>query len=139
MVVIPLVFTSVICGVAQIAREEDFGRLGLKTLLLLFPYWHTCCCYRFALCKFTPARVGGSEVKEAIIASQKTSSFGSLEQALNTAENGWLNLIEIFHRMVPPNLFLAATEGRLLGLICFGLLFGFFCGKLKTDLKRLTT
>ena len=34
MVVIPLVLTSVICGVSQIAGERDFGRLGLKTLLL---------------------------------------------------------------------------------------------------------
>ena len=34
MVVIPLVLTSVICGVSQIAGDKDFGRLGLKTLLL---------------------------------------------------------------------------------------------------------
>ena len=34
MVVIPLVLTSVICGVSQIAGDKDFGRLGLKTLLI---------------------------------------------------------------------------------------------------------
>ena len=34
MVVIPLVMTSVICGVSQISTDKDFGRLGLKTLLL---------------------------------------------------------------------------------------------------------
>ena len=33
MVVIPLVMTSIICGVAKIGGEKDFGRLGLKTLL----------------------------------------------------------------------------------------------------------
>ena len=33
MVVIPLVMTSIICGVARIGGEKDFGRLGLKTLL----------------------------------------------------------------------------------------------------------
>ena len=32
MVVIPLVLTSVICGVAQISSDQDFGRLGLKTV-----------------------------------------------------------------------------------------------------------
>ena len=137
MVVIPLVFTSVICGVAQIAREKDFGRLGLKTLLL-YSLTGILAVATGLLCVnlLQPGYVA-PRIKEAIIASQKTSSFGSLEQALNTAENGWLNLIEIFHRMVPPNLFLAATEGQLLGLICFGLLFGFFLGKLKTDLRDL--
>ena len=33
MVVIPLVMTSIICGVAKIGGEKDFGRLGLKTFL----------------------------------------------------------------------------------------------------------
>ena len=34
MVVIPLVLTSVICGVSQISGDRDFGRLGIKTLLI---------------------------------------------------------------------------------------------------------
>ena len=33
MVVIPLVMTSIICGVAKIGGEKDFGRLGVKTIL----------------------------------------------------------------------------------------------------------
>ena len=33
MVVIPLVMTSIICGVAKIGGEKDFGRLGTKTLI----------------------------------------------------------------------------------------------------------
>ena len=48
-----------------------------------------------------------------------------VDGAIDQADKG-LQLIEIFHRMVPPNLFKAATEGQLLGLIFFGLLFGFF-------------
>ena len=32
MVVIPLVVTSIICGVAKIGSESGFGRLGLKTI-----------------------------------------------------------------------------------------------------------
>ena len=137
MVVIPLVLTSVICGVAQIAGEKDFGRLGLKTLLL-YSLTGILAVATGLLCVnlMQPGHVD-PKIKEAIIASQETSSLGSLEQALNTAEDGWSNLIEIFHRMVPPNLFLAATEGQLLGLICFGLLFGFFLGKLKSDLRDL--
>ena len=75
------------------------------------------------------------KIKEAIITSQTSTSLGSLANALDTAENGWANLIEIFHRMVPPNLFLAASEGQLLGLICFGLLLDFF-RKIREDLRQ---
>ena len=32
MVVIPLVVTSIICGVSKIGGQEGFGRLGLKTM-----------------------------------------------------------------------------------------------------------
>ena len=38
MVVIPLVMTSIICGVAKIGEDKDFGRLGLKTLFFCF-WW----------------------------------------------------------------------------------------------------
>ena len=136
MVVIPLVLTSVICGVAQIAGEKDFGRLGLKTLLL-YALTGILAVATGLLCVnlLQPGYVD-PEIKEAIIASQETSSLGSLEKALDTAENGWGNLIEIFHRMVPPNLFSAAVEGQLLGLICFGLLFGFFLGKINVELRQ---
>ena len=136
MVVIPLVLTSVICGVAQISGEKDFGRLGIKTLLLysltgILAVATGLLCVNF----LQPGHVD-PEIKEAIIASQTSTSLGSLANALDTAENGWANLIEIFHRMVPPNLFLAASEGQLLGLICFGLLFGFFLGKIREDLRQ---
>ena len=135
MVVIPLVLTSVICGVSQIAGERDFGRLGLKTLLL---YSLTgilaVATGLFCVNLLQPGDVA-PEIKEAIIASQASTSLGSLENALDTAENGWANLLQIFHRMVPPNLFSAAAEGQLLGLICFGLLFGFFLGHIKPELR----
>ena len=32
MIVVPLVTTSIICGIANVGGEKDFGRLGLKTL-----------------------------------------------------------------------------------------------------------
>ena len=46
-----------------------------------------------------------------------------LGKFLQVADSGWSNLLEIFHRMVPSNLFSVAVEGQLLGLICFASLF----------------
>lgn len=38
--------------------------------------------------------------------------------------------MELFLRMVPPNIFGAAAEGQMLGIITFALLYGFFAGRL---------
>lgn len=135
MVVIPLVLTSVICGVAQIASDRDFGRLGIKTLLF-YSLTGILAVATGLLCVniLEPGMVDPS-VKDAILASQQSSSLDSVEHAMETANHGWTNLIQIFHRMLPPNLFLAATEGQLLGLICFGLLFGFFLGHIKPEFR----
>ena len=45
MVVIPLVVTSIICGVSKIGGESGFGRLGLKTMGF-YALTGFCCLYR---------------------------------------------------------------------------------------------
>ena len=62
---------------------------------------------------------------------QSDGHSSKIEGAQRTeADKGWTGILEIFHRMVPANLFKAAVEGQLLGLIFFSLLFGFFITKL---------
>jgi proton glutamate symport protein len=136
MVVVPLVFTSVICGVAQISADQDFGRLGLKTVLFysltgLLAVATGLICVNL----LQPGDVN-PELKERIIANHSLEVSSKVDQAMETANHGWENILQIFHRMVPSNLFDAAANGQLLGLISFGLLFGFFLGKLKTELRQ---
>jgi proton glutamate symport protein len=136
MIVIPLVLTSVICGVSQIAGDKDFGRLGLKTLLL-YSLTGILAVTTGLLCVnlIRPGLVD-PEVRDALSYDLNAAQPSSLESALQVADSGWSNLLEIFHRMVPPNLFTAAVEGQLLGLICFGLLFGFFLGQTKPEFQK---
>lgn len=136
MVVIPLVVTSVICGVAQISADKDFGRLGLKTVLfysltgLLAVATGLICVNLLQPGEVEPA------LKEQILSNQSADVSSKVGQAMQTADHGWENILQIFHRMVPSNLFDAAVNGQLLGLITFGLLFGFFLGKLKGELRE---
>jgi proton glutamate symport protein len=129
MVVIPLVLTSVICGVSQISSDRDFGRLGLKTLLIYSLTGLLAVCTGLLCVNLIKPGDVDQETKDAIIANQGGGHSPSMDKAMQTANDGWQNLAEIFHRMLPPNLFSAAAEGQLLGLICFGLLFGFFLGR----------
>ena len=136
MVVIPLVVTSVICGVAQISADKDFGRLGLKTVLFysltgLLAVATGLICVNL----LQPGNVE-PDLKAQILSKQSVEISSKVDQAMQTADHGWENILHIFHRMVPSNLFDAAVNGQLLGLITFGLLFGFFLGKLKGVLRE---
>ena len=139
MVVIPLVMTSIICGVARIGGEKDFGRLGLKTLLFysltgLLAVITGLSCVNL----FSPGIVE-PEIQAQILANQPQGENGKIEGAIDNANRGMKSLLEIFHRMVPVNLFKAAVEGQLLGLIFFSLLFGFFISKLPSQARDQQT
>ena len=136
MIVIPLIMTSIICGVAKIGGEDNFKRLGIKT----FGF--------YALSGLLAVGTGllsvnilepglvDDEIREQMFDRQNSIESKKFKNALGQAENGWSNLLQIFHRMVPPNIFKAAVDGQLLGLIFFSLLFGFFIARLKKDSKE---
>ena len=135
MVVIPLIITSIICGVAKIGAESNFKRLGLKTfgfygLSGILAVTVGLLCVNI----FEPGIVN-AEIREKMLSSHNAFDQEKLGSAMQRADDGWANLIEIFHRMVPTNLFKAAVEGQLLGLIFFSLLFGFFVSRLSDKLK----
>ncbi|MEC8043685.1 MAG: dicarboxylate/amino acid:cation symporter [Verrucomicrobiota bacterium] len=137
MIVIPLVMTSILCGVARIGAEKDFGRLGGKTIFLYALTGLLAVSTGLMFVNLLePGKVDES-VKEQILGSLNNNHASKVEGAIENAENGLENLLHIFHRMVPTNIFKAAVEGQLLGLIFFSLLFGYFISKLPADAKDL--
>lgn len=135
MVVIPLVMTSIICGVSKIGEDQDFGRLGLKTILF-YSLTGLLAVVVGLLCVnlIEPGQVE-PELRDKMLAGQNSIAGEKLDQALKNADKGWKGIFEIFQRMIPQNLFKAAADGQLLGLIFFSLLFGFFIARLPEKLK----
>jgi Na+/H+-dicarboxylate symporter len=136
MVVIPLVMTSIICGVAKIGEDKDFGRLGLKTLFF-YSLTGLLAVVVGLLCVnlIEPGQVD-AELREKMLGGQGTMEDKKVEKAFENADGGFKGIIEIFQRMIPQNLFKAAVEGQLLGLIFFSLLFGFFVARLPAKYKE---
>ena len=129
MVVIPLVMTSIICGVAKIGGEKDFGRLGLKTFLFYsLTGLLAVATGLFCVNLIEPGQVP-DEIRAQMLDNQSDGHSSKIEGALDQADK-----VDRYprnlHRMVPANLFKAAVEGQLLGLIFFSLLFRFFITKL---------
>lgn len=139
MVVIPLVLTSIICGVAKIGGESGFGRLGLKTIGFYTLTGFLAVCTGLLCVNLINPGIVDDEIREKMISSSTDSQSHKIEGALEHADQGIQGLLEIFHRMIPSNLFKAAAEGQLLGLIFFGLLFGFFISRLNPKARDTQT
>jgi len=139
MVVIPLVMTSIICGVAKIGEDKDFGRLGLKTLFF-YSLTGLLAVVVGLLCVnlIEPGQVD-PEIREKMLSGQSALEAQKVERAFEHADGGMKGILEIFQRMIPQNLFKAAVEGQLLGLIFFSLLFGFFIARLPGKYKQSQT
>jgi len=136
MVVIPLVVTSIIYGVAKIGSEAGFGRLGLKTIGFYALTGFFAVCTGLLCVNLMNPGIVDDKVREKMLSSASDSQSAKIEGAIDHADKGLQGLVEIFHRMVPSNLFKAATEGQLLGLIFFGLLFGFFVSRLSPKARE---
>ena len=136
MVVIPLVMTSIICGVAKIGEDKDFGRLGLKTLFF-YSLTGLLAVVVGLLCVnlIEPGQVD-AELREKMLSGQGEMEGKKVEKAFEHADGVFNGIIEIFQRMIPQNLFKGDVEGQLLGLIFFSLLFGFFVARLPAKFKE---
>lgn len=126
LVVVPLVAASIITGAAKMGSEEAFEKLGAKT------------CFYFVLNSFLAALLGLLLV--TVMAPGITShanlsnlaSIGKVQQLESLAEGNLFDQFAgILLKIVPSNILQVASQGQMLGLIFFSLLFGFFISKIE--------
>lgn len=118
MVIIPLILTSIISGITQIGSGRNLGRLGVKTLFYYISTSIIAILTGLVLVNLikpgSGADLGFSQQVEGFATESK--SFGE-------------TLIEI----IPTNVFEAFSEGRMLSVIFFALLFGFFITRINRE------
>lgn len=124
MLIMPLVFTSIVTGVAGLGGGEDFGRLGRRT----FGYYVTT--------SFLAVGLGLILVNLIRPGDGAQLGLSTAAQFGQESEN-WL---DILRRMVPENVFEAFTgNGNMLQVIFFALLFGFFITRAPEKPKKILT
>lgn len=113
MIVIPIVFSSLIVGVASIGKSADLGRIAGKTFLFYGTTTIVAILIGMILVNLFKPGVGidiaTSQSATEIVVQQDKISFG--DQLLN---------------IVPTNIFEDLAQGDLLAIIFFAILFGFF-------------
>ena len=122
MLIVPLVFSSIIMGVAGIGHTGALGRLGGKTLSFYLISSLMAIMIGLSVVNLTePGILDGEPAKDKIGLQADSSSF-----AHKVEGRGASDIVDVFLRMVPTNIVAAAAEGQMLGLIFFSLLFGYF-------------
>lgn len=129
LVVVPLVSTSIILGVARMGSEGSFGRLGAKTIGF------------FVATMFIAIMVGvsffllfspGTPNESMALVS---SSFGSQAAEITSQTQGdaFDKISQVILKLIPNNIFAAAAQGQMIGLILFSIVFGFFLSKIESQ------
>lgn len=122
MLIVPLIMSSIITGISGIGRSGALGRLGGKTLL----YYATTSLLAILIGltmvnMIQPGIVDGEPAREIVGFHEDTDAV-----AEKVSDKGIGDVVEVFVRMVPSNIVMAAANGQMLGLIFFSILFGYF-------------
>ncbi|WP_295409298.1 dicarboxylate/amino acid:cation symporter [uncultured Thiocystis sp.] len=121
MLIVPLILSSMIVGISGIGGAKDLKRLGAKTLGY------------FAATTLIAVLVGlflVNLIQPGVVDGDPKAVFGfsadatALQEQLSGRDGG--DVVDVFLRMIPANVVSAAANGEMLGLIFFGLLYGFF-------------
>ncbi|MGB5166586.1 MAG: dicarboxylate/amino acid:cation symporter [Woeseiaceae bacterium] len=127
MIIVPLVTSSIIVGVAGIGSGGKIGALGGKTLL--FYVSTTLAAILVGLLVINVVNPGIADGKPAGELLALEAPPADLMETISDKDAS--DVAEVFLRMVPENIFKAAADGQMLGLIFFAILFGFFMSHLS--------
>lgn len=133
MIVVPLIMSSIICGMVGIGGQKHFGRMGLKTLSYYFLSTLVSVLIGLGVANIMQPGTVGPELAQRMIrmSTQEASYTAQMAQGHSTG------FVDIFIRMVPTNIIGAASDnGQILGVICFSLLFGFFVANLPRHYRH---
>ena len=111
MVIIPLVLTSIITGVSGIGSAESLGRLGLKTMSFYIFTSLLAILLGLFLVNLIQPGIGAD-----LSLAEKVTSIPATEQSIG----------QLLLAAVPENIFRSLSNGDMLPIIFFAIIFGFF-------------
>ena len=135
MVIVPLIFSSIVTGIAGLGSGEGFGRLGVKTLLYYLSTSAIAILIGLGVVNLVEPGLTNGEPNPTVKAfiDQNQDEFARKgEQIAGTAggvseSSHALGVFgELVERMIPENMFaVASSNGEMLGLITISLVFAF--------------
>lgn len=129
MIIVPLIFSSIIVGVAGIGSGGSLSALGGRTLLFYAGTTLAATVLGLLLINLVgPGYQGGQPVGDMLALDASADELVALAEGRGPGD-----VAKVFHQMVPPNVIQAAATGQMLGIIFFALLFGYFMTQLSNE------
>jgi proton glutamate symport protein len=120
MIIVPLILTSIVTGVANIGDAQDLGKLGLKTIVYYITTSLFAILTGLLLVNFIQPGVGAD------------LGFSKSIEGIDVSSQGLGNVLM---KMVPTNIFQALASADMLAIIFFSILVGFFLMKIAKEYK----
>ena len=125
MIVVPLIVSSIIMGVHNMAGRENFGRVGGKTVGFYVATGLIAVVTGLVLVNVI--NPGGGESVKALSENMPDVS----DQLTRVEGRDAGDLVDVISRAVPDNIFAAAVNMELLALIFFSVVFGYFMARVE--------
>jgi proton glutamate symport protein len=141
MIIVPLIVTSVIAGIASLQGVKGFGRLGAKTIGFYLGSSLIAILIGLAFVNLIqPGLVSGEPnalIRQAFEQSASEASAAHVSKVVNAGEREASDFLDIFRAMLPENVVQAATDnGQMLGVIVFSILFAVAITRLPENEMR---
>jgi proton glutamate symport protein len=132
MLIVPLIVSAIICGLAGIADAGTLGRLGWRTLVFYVASGLLAILTGLLMVNLlAPGIVDGQP------AAQRLGLAADTEQVVSgVRERGTGDLVAVLQRLVPANPIGAAAEADMLGVVTFALLFAWALAQLPEATRR---
>jgi proton glutamate symport protein len=126
MLIVPLILASVITGVAQLGSGPDLGRLGVKTLVFYLITTLLAVLIALALVNIIePGVKDGQPVKDLLALTADSS-----EVTQGVMQRAGTGVLDSIRNVIPSNLIDAMLNVKMLGLVFFSILFGFYLARI---------
>lgn len=131
--IVPLIAASIITSVANMGTGPGLGRLGARTFAFYVITTLIGALIAMAIVNLVqPGVINGQPAKELL-----ALNAGGAEVSASVADRSSGSVLSVLSRIVPGNIVAAAAENKILGVVVFSVLFGFFLGRIA-DPHRTT-
>jgi Na+/H+-dicarboxylate symporters len=127
MIVVPIVISSLIVGIAGVGDAKKLGRIGVKTIIYFEVITTIAIVVGITLANvFQP----GSGIDMSTLATVDISKYEATTEAVQGAPHG---LVTTILSLIPQNIFASLVKGDMLPIIFFSVLFGMGLSALPSE------
>lgn len=131
MIIVPLIMSSIIVGMAGIGSGGNIGALGGRTIFFYVTTSIAAILLGLLLINIVgPGYVDGKPAGDLLALDASTDNVAERVEGKGAGD-----VADLFKRMIPDNVVMAASQSEMLAIIFFSLLFGYFMTRIGHELS----